>query len=229
MNHVPPQIVLFGGFHNDPGSRREFWRQLRRREALHAAPEFVGVEWNPVLFAKYDACRKRIADELLGKWDFLGERECDELSKTFAWEADAYQEVFPSVERVWLDDGPGREGDSGTAREFADTLLEDLRVAGEAEGAPVPRSLDELIDQVRLRQKRRKDRERAPPSIDERDLWWFDKIRKRASTLQGGGWVAIVVGWAHANPKGLPGNLYDQLNSAEMKVDPIYLGLPHNY
>ena len=71
-----PTIWMYGGVHDDPGSRQRFLEELAKQET---PPHFVAVEWEQSVFERHTAWRPAIAQELGKCWDFLTPKECDEL------------------------------------------------------------------------------------------------------------------------------------------------------
>src|SRR5262249_54535335 len=127
-----PSIRIYGGIHNDPGSRQQFLKELTKRRT---APHFVAVEWEKSVFERFAAWRLRIAEGISSHWDFLTCKDCHELSRAFAWEGDAHTERFPDTEILWLESG-FQEADlerrsRGAPKKFlaerVDCLLEQLR------------------------------------------------------------------------------------------------------
>ena len=95
-------IWLYGGIHDDPGSRQRLLEELTKQET---APHFVAVEWEQSVFERLAAQRPWIAEGLKWRWDFLTREDCHELSLALAWEGDAYAERFPGTDLLWLESG----------------------------------------------------------------------------------------------------------------------------
>jgi hypothetical protein len=57
----------------------------------------------------------------------------------------------------------------------------------------------------------------------ERDARWIDMICEHSSGLQDG-WIAVVVGWQHADPTGNKQRLRGLLLSKGFVVNSVYLG-----
>jgi hypothetical protein len=233
MTTVPtPTIWIYGGIHNDPGSRQRFLEQLAKREI---APHFVAVEWEQSVFARFAACRAWVAKEIGKRWDFLTPKECDELACTLAWEGDAYRARFPDTEPLWLDTGfqeallqrPGRNADEAV-KDCANTLLHTLRnpcyptpqeTFARIAPPPEPRSKQQLLDRVSTLLW-------ATPNGGaslERDARWATMLCERSAGLCDG-WIAVVVGWAHANPQENPQRLRGLLRARGFCVNAVYLG-----
>lgn len=222
-----PSIWLYGGIHHDPGSRQRFLKELAKQET---APHFVAVEWEQSVFERLAAWRHWIAEGLKYRWDFLTHEDCYELSLTLAWEGDAYAECFPGTEVLWLESGfqsarlQQRNSDVNTsAKGDACDLLQ--RLYGKSFQFPLLpppelRSKAELIDHV-WRTLWAEEKEESQDF--ERDARWADAICERSASLCDG-WIAVVVGWAHAKP--VPGNrrLQDLLSSRSFPINPVCLG-----
>src|SRR5262249_48387291 len=56
-----PTIRMYGGVHDDPGSRQRFLEELAKRETV---PHFVAVEWEQSVFTQLSAWRSRIKEGL---------------------------------------------------------------------------------------------------------------------------------------------------------------------
>src|SRR5262245_3119102 len=97
-----PSIWLYGGVHNDPGSRQRFLAELTKQETV---PHFVAVEWEESVFERLAAWRPWVAEGLRRRRDFLTGEDCYEPSRALAWEGDAYAECFPGTEILWLESG----------------------------------------------------------------------------------------------------------------------------
>ena len=85
-----PSISIYGGFHHDPGTRQTFLEEL---------------EWEKSFFEKFIQWRPWIEERLGSCWDFLTPEDCRELSLALAWEGDAYAEIFPGTDPLWLEAG----------------------------------------------------------------------------------------------------------------------------
>src|SRR5882724_4096539 len=96
-----PEIWIYGGVHHDPGTRQKFLELARRP----TKPHFVAVEWEKSVFEKFIHWRPWIKDRVGSCWDFLTRDDCNELSLALAWEGDAYAEIFPKADVVWLEAG----------------------------------------------------------------------------------------------------------------------------
>jgi hypothetical protein len=97
-----PSIWIYGGVHDDPGSRQTFLEELTKQGT---APHFVAVEWDKSVFERLASWRPWIAEGLGLRWDFLTREDCHELSHALAWEGDAYAERFPGTDLLWLESG----------------------------------------------------------------------------------------------------------------------------
>lgn len=235
-----PSIRLYGGVHNDPGSRRKFLEELAKQET---PPHFVAVEWDKSVFERLVEWRPWIERELGSLWTFLKREDRRELSRALAWEGDAHTEQFPTVDRLWLEAGfqqadlrrrYGADADD-VPKSLARSLLDRLSPPcsrtmpewmGNADPPPEPKSKKELIDRVssKMWSELSQEGERLPPGAEdfERDKRWAAAISQRSSGL-GGGWIAIVVGWAHADPEGDSRRLYGLLSSNGFAVNAVCL------
>ncbi|MGH7429847.1 MAG: hypothetical protein ACREJ4_16035, partial [Candidatus Methylomirabilaceae bacterium] len=158
---MSPLVQMYGGVHDDPGSRQRFLAELAKQDP----PHFVAVEWERSVFERLVLWRPWIERELCQRWRFLDSVGCRELSLALAWEGDAHIERFPSVDRLWLEEGY-QEADlqrrsGGKAEDLLKSLAGGLRerlinpcsiTMGEflanASPPPEPRSTGELIDRV---------------------------------------------------------------------------------
>jgi hypothetical protein len=86
---------------------------------------------------------------------------------------------------------------------------------------PKPRSKKELIDRV----WRKTWSEALPPQPEdfERDPRWVTAICERSSGLRNG-WIAVAVGWAHADPARGDQQLRGLLSSKGLSVISVRLG-----
>lgn len=227
-----PSIWIYGGVHDDPGSRQRFLEELAKQET---APHFVAVEWEQSVFERFTASRPLIEEGLTSRWDFLTPEDCHELSLALAWEGDAYTERFPSTDPLWLESGFQEEGlkeRCGTgAGKFPENcarrLLERLRdpcrptfqFTDNAEPPPEPRSKKDLINCV---WKKALSEGFEEPGDFERDARWATAILKRTSGMRDG-WIAVVVGWAHVDPASGNQRLRGLLSSKGLPVIPVRL------
>lgn len=229
-----PSMWIYGGVHDDPGSRRKFVEELAKQET---PPHFVAVEWEKSVFERLVEWRPWIEKGLESRWSFLDREDRRELSLALAWEGDAYTECFPSVDPLWLEIGfqeadlrrrYGAETDEFPKNRARD-LLERLRTSctrtmrdymANVDPPPDPKSKMELIDRV----SRQMWSEPLPPGPEdfERDKRWAATISDRSSSLRGG-WIAVVVGWAHADPVGANQRLSGLLSSNGFHVIPVCL------
>jgi len=218
-----PTIWMYGGVHDDPGSRQRFLEELAKRET---APLFVAVEWEQSVFTRLTTWRGRIKERLSAHWGFLTLEDCQELSCALAWEGDASTEHCPDTDRLWLETGfqeldlKQQSHDLGTVPDRLLAGLANRLLAFLIEiPAPEPRSKQELIDRVW--------RSLWPawgPSGDfDRDARWATMICERSAGLRDG-WIAVVGGWQHANPKEDPQRLRGRLVERGFYVNSVCLG-----
>jgi hypothetical protein len=228
-----PSIWIYGGVHNDPGSRRRFIEELARQKT---PPHFVAVEWEKSVFERCVAMRPQVEEGLRSRWDFLTSEDCRELSLTLAWEGDAYKDRFPDIdtEPLWLESGfqeaDLKRIDGMDANKFpancARSLLEllcdhcsptETPFMDGADPPPDPQSKKELIDRGwRIRW------EKSPRDNNFwRDARWAGAICNRISGLHNG-WIAVVVGWAHADPEGGNQRLRSLLLSKGFSVNSVH-------
>ncbi len=229
-----PSIWIYGGVHNDPGSRQRFLQELTKQET---APHFVAVEWEKSLFERLTAWRPWIAESLSSRWGFLTREDCHELSLALAWDGDAYVERFPGIEPLWLETGfqevdlKRRYGTdaSNFPASCAHSLLQRLcnpcrPTMGEWMAninlPPEPRSTKDLIDRVWRKAWAEASGE---PGGFERDARWAHAICERSAGLYDG-WIAVVVGWAHADPVGESQRLRGILSSRGFSINSVRLG-----
>jgi len=219
-----PTIWMYGGVHDDPGSRQRFLGELAKRET---APHFVAVEWEQSVFARLTAWRSRIKEGLSSHWGFLTVEDCHKLSCALAWEGDASTEHFPDTDRLWLETGfqerdlQQQARDSGTV---PDKVLENqanslLKFMTEIP-PPEPRSKKELIDHV---WRRRWLQAWSMPGAFDRDARWVTMICEHSAGLYDG-WIAVVGGWQHANPQEDPQRLRGLLVGRGFCVNSVRLG-----
>jgi hypothetical protein len=228
-----PSIWIYGGVHYDPGTREKFLEELARRPT---APHFVAVEWERSVFEKFVQWRRWIEERLGSCWDFLTPQDCYELSLALAWEGDAHVKVFRETTTLWLEAGfqeanfKKRYADLDKGVEsFAKGLLVRLCNAREPmmtewtaniDPPPEPRTRQELVD--RLWRKEWSEAEGEPGRF-ERDARWTAAICEHSSGLQDG-WIAVVVGWQHADPDGENQRLHSLLLSKGFSVNSVCLG-----
>lgn len=231
---MKPLILMYGGVHDDPGSRQKFVEELAKQET---PPHFVAVEWEKCVFERIVKYRPWIERELESRWSFLDREDRRELSLALAWEGDAYTERFPGVEELWLETGFQEAYLRRRCEAGADELLEErarnllvglstpcrrtLRECmANADPPPDPRSKKELIE--RVARKMWSDVIPEVPENFERDKRWEATISERSSGLRGG-WIAVVVGWPHADPTGDSQRLHALLSSNGFRLIPVCL------
>lgn len=210
---MKPSIRIYGGVHDDPGSRQRFLEELRKRRT---PPHCVAVEWEQSVFERLEAWRPWIEEELRSCWDFLTREDCYELSLALAWEGDASTHQFPDVDRLWLETGHQEaylqrcrreQSDDEFLKGLASVLLEHLRnpcrvttreAFANVAPPPEPRSTQELVRLV----SSWKWSEACERLEDfKRDPGWAAAISDRCYSLRQG-WIAVICGWAHADPAG---------------------------
>lgn len=227
-----PSIWIYGGVHDDPGSRRRFLEELAKQET---APHFVAAEWEKSVFERLVAWRLWVEERLGSRWDFLRPEDCHELSLALAWEGDAYAERFPGIDRLWLENGfqeadlqrrRGADADKypeGCAWALLQRLCNPSQPtmwSTNADPAREPRSKKVLIDRV---WRTAWSEAWEEPGGFERDARWVTAISERSSGLHDG-WIAVVVGWAHADPTGDNQRLRGLLLSKGFSINPVGLG-----
>ena len=228
---MKPSIQLYGGVHNDPGSRQKFIEELAKQKTL---PHFVAVEWEESIFQRVAAWRPWLTERLRKRWNFLTRADCDDLSCALGWEGDASTTLprFSGIERVWLDHGYQE------ACLTAANRLESFPKGGacilhqwfddEGRLPPTPRSKPELVDRVWRRLwaqvKPEPWGDGWPEPVElERDARWAAAIEQRCAAVHGG-WVAVAVGWQHADPGGPPQRLPGLLSSKGFSINSVCLG-----
>lgn len=227
-----PSVWMYGGVHHDPGTRQRFLEELAKQQT---APHFVAVEWEKSVFEKFVQWRSLIEEGLKSRWDFLTSKDRRELSLALAWEGDAYKDRFPAADPLWLETG-FQEADLrqryGTKfpESIPQILLERLRdpcrlTMGEnmanTDPPPKPRSKKELID--RVWRNTWSDAFGDDDCNFERDARWASAINERISGLRDG-WIAVAVGWTHANSTGGNQRLRGLLLSKGFCVNSVRLG-----
>lgn len=202
------------------------------------SPHFVAVEWEQSVFEQLVQWRPWVESELRRRWSFLGHEDSKELSRALAWEADAHTERFPGVDRLWLEAGwqqaeierraAGSVDDflRGLARCMLEQLVNPGRLTmseflANAAPPPDPVSKHELINRV-SRRAWSEATESWGPHDSQRDARWADGISQRSVGLRGG-WIAIAVGWAHADPAGGRERLGCLLASRGFRVNSVCL------
>jgi hypothetical protein len=229
-----PQIWIYGGVHYDPGTRQRFLEELARQPT---EPHFVAVEWEKSVFEKFVKWRPWIKERVGSCWDFLTSQDCQELSLALAWEGDTYAEKFPGAVPLWLESGfqeanfkerYGTKADEAP-ESFARSLI--VRVCNPCQPTmkewtanvdppPEPTSKEALIDRVWRNAWSEAWEETAR---FDRDARWAATICERSSGLRGG-WIAVVVGWQHADPAGDNRRLRGLLASEAFSVESVCLG-----
>ena len=228
-----PSIWIYGGVHHDPGSRRRFLEELAKQGT---APHFVAVEWEESVFERLVAWRPWIEKSVTSRWDFLTPEGCHEISLALAWEGDAYAERFPCTDRLWLETGfqeanlkrrygtDANKFPESCARGLLERLLDPCsptmrEFMANAKPSPEPMSKEDLIDRVW-----KKAWSEASEELGdfERDARWANAIRERSACLRDG-WIAVVVGWDHADPASENQRLRGLLLSKGLPVIPVRL------
>jgi hypothetical protein len=128
--------------------------------------------------------------------------ERDRITFALAWEGDAYAQRFPGTDLLWLESGVQEAcllRPDSDVNMFAEGRAHDLlrRYWEACLCPPKPRSKEEIIDRVWRTLWGAVDRE--PPDF-ARDARWANAICERSAGLCDG-WIAVVVGWAHAEPE----------------------------
>jgi hypothetical protein len=231
---VNPSIWIYGGVHHDPGTRQKFLEELAKQQT---EPHFIAVEWEKSFFEKFTQWRPCIEKNLGSCWDFLTHEDRQELSLALAWEGDAYAEVFPGTDVLWLEADfqeanaiqRYNRGTATIAESFASGLLERLCKAASptmeewianARPLPDPKTKKDLVD--RVWRKVWSEAGEVEGGFD-RDARWAAKICERSSGLHDR-WIAVVVGWQHADPSGDSERLHGLLLSKGFSVNTVMLG-----
>ncbi|MGH7827158.1 MAG: hypothetical protein ACREQ7_18535 [Candidatus Binatia bacterium] len=230
-----PSIWIYGGFHYDPGTRQRFLKELAKQQT---APHFVAVEWEKSVFEKFVQWRPWVEERLGSCWDFLTPEDCHELSLALAWEGDAYAERFPGADPLWLEIGfqeanfkqrYGVDDLNNVPESFAYGLLQRLCNPGQptmnewianVDPPPAPRTKKDLVDRVWRKVWSEADGESGG---FDRDGRWARAICERSSGLHEG-WIAVVVGWKHADSTGGNQRLRGLLLSKGFSVNSVRLG-----
>lgn len=217
-----PSVWIFGGVHDDPGSRQRFLKELTKHPT---APHFVAVEWEHSVFQRLALLRPWIEVGLNSRSNFLTSEDRHELSLALAWEGDAHTQRFPGTHVVWLEDGFQQavlQQRGSDADRFAESsayfLLQRLCTALQQS-----RSRSDLIEAVSRGMWAEAAAAAQNPADFERDVRWVTAICERSSELSDG-WIAIVVGWAHADPATADQRLSHLLSSRGFRVESVRLG-----
>lgn len=227
---MKPLVWIYGGVHHDPGTRQMFLEELGKQAT---APHFVAVEWEKSVFEKFIQWRPWVEERLRPRWNFLTSKDCGELSLALAWEGDAYKDRFATADTLWLESGfqqANLEKRYGTR--FPESIPQSLahrlcdpcslsmsEIIANAERHPEPKSKKELIDHV----WQKAWSEAFGDNNFERDARWASAISNRTSGLRDG-WIALVVGWTHADPLGDNRRLRGRLLSTGFSVNSVRLG-----
>ncbi len=217
---------MYGGVHDDPGSRKRFVEELAKQ---NTPPHFVAVEWEKSVFEWIVTWRPWVEEKLGSCWPFLTSEDRLELSLALAWEGDAIKECFPGTDPLWLEaDSQAQRCDAEYAKRAAHGLLEricspcdftETEFFANVAPPPPPQSKKDLIDRVSEMAWANAYRD----NNFARDKRWASAICDRVSDLHDG-WIAVVVGWAHADPHGDNRRLYSLLVSRGFSVNPVRLG-----
>ncbi len=97
-----PTIWMYGSVHHDPGTRQRFIEELAKQKT---PPHFVAVEWEESVFERIAAWRPCVEEGLRSCWGFLTSQDRLDLSLALAWEGDAYKDLFPCADPLWLETG----------------------------------------------------------------------------------------------------------------------------
>jgi hypothetical protein len=225
-----PLVWIYGGVHDDPGTRQRFLAELGKQKA---APQFVAVEWEKSVFEKFLQWRPWVEERVRSRWDFLTSQDCRELSLALAWEGDAYKDCFPAADPLWLETGFQEADLERRFRgKFPESIPQSLahrlcdpcglsmsEMMANVDPHPEPRSKKELIDRV----WQKAWSEAFGDNNFERDARWASTIAKRCLGLREG-CIAVVVGWTHADPSGGNQRLRGLLLSEGFSVNSVRLG-----
>lgn len=213
---------IFGGVHDDPGSRHRFLEELTQHPT---APHFVAVEWEHSLFRQLALLRPSIEVGLSSRPNFLTSEDRHELSLALAWEGDAHARLFPGTHVVWLENGfqqavlQQRGSDPNQfAESSAHFLLQRLSTALQHSS-----SRSDLVDAVSKGMWAEASAAAHNPADFERDVRWATTICECSSKLSDG-WIAIVVGWAHADPTTADQRLPHLLSARGFGIESVRLG-----
>lgn len=220
-------IVIYGGVHHDPGTRQRFIEELGKRDV---PPHFIAVEWEESFFNRCAAYRPRVEKCIKQRWNFLTPSDCRELSLALAWEGDAFKEVFPNAQALWLETGFQENRDPDENNDVAERLAEGLyeRLLAPSSltfnefytnGEMLPTSKRELVERL----WRAAWADKFSNRDFERDVRWANMIVERSEDVANG-WIAAVVGWAHANPEYGDNRLRSLLLAQGFSVTSVYLG-----
>ena len=219
---MTPSAWIFGGVHDDPGSRQRFLEELTKHAT---APHFVAVEWEDSVFQRLALLRPRIEEGLSSPSNFLTSEDRHELSLALAWEGDAHAQRFRGTHVVWLESGFQEavlQQRSSDADRFAESsahfLLQRLSSALQQSS-----SRTDLVAAVSKGMWAEALAAAQNPADVKRDARWVTAICERSSGLSDG-WIAIVVGWAHADPATGDQRLHHLLSARGFRVESVRLG-----
>ena len=231
---MKPSIWIYGGVHNDPGSRQRFIEELTKQGT---APHFVAVEWEQSVFERLAAWRPWIAEGLRSRWGFLTREDCHELSLALAWRETPMRNAFQALMLLWLENGfqeaelkrrYGMDTDSfrkaAPAACFnASAILVTRRCTSGWPTSPHRQSRGlRKISSIACGEQAWSEASGEPEGF-ERDARWAIAICERSAGLRDG-WIAAVVGWAHADPATGNQRLRGLLLSKGFSINSVRLG-----
>lgn len=244
-----PVIRIFGGVHDDPGSRDRFRIEFVRRVADEGPPHFISVEHDLHMFLQHAAQRPGIARCLRERWKFLSDVDAAEVSAAYFWEGDAHRGLVSGRPTMLLDqyweqarpilENQAKRGFHGWKTiednfvEIAQLQVDRLcnpslpsrkELKADAENGaliviPEPRTREELV--ARITKKAWDDARQPEPNDNSRDARWVRWIEDSLRNFKGG-WAGVTVGWRHADAVEA-GNLRAQLLERGHEVECIKL------
>lgn len=228
-----PRIVMFGGVHDDPGCRMQLVRECEKRKST--PPLMVCAEWDKSVFVAAKGWRPEVAKRAREQWSFLSSGDADQLAAGLAFEGDAHEAVFGTLPVVWLEEGyqpehlkrvmladvpmAAKSFASGIASRICDPCGRIEESLAGVTPKPDPTSAEEIVRLLEAKAWAGAGWYKSPDN--ERDKRWFKLIEQ--ATKDNSGWVAVVVGWGHADPERKNGLLRDLLVDAGYAVESVKL------
>ena len=100
-------VYLIGINHYDPFGRQNAIAIIRELNARGVAPDYIAVEWDERLAKELISLRPSLEQKAREQFPGLSDEDIELLGCAQAFEADCWQEVFPEVPTIWLDERRG--------------------------------------------------------------------------------------------------------------------------
>lgn len=187
------KLLIAGITHFDVLGHRRLLEWLKQKLVIESVnPDFIAVEWDKNIYCLIKSQRKLIGELARKEWPTAPDSFVQVIQRSLGYEGDTHEEVFPSVETIWLDNG--RKVDDGTIwSQYARDRMNIYK--GFTQNTCLDFSENMLLN---MSLKSWSACNPPEPGGTDRDIIFSDKIMSQIEHANSG-WAIVIVGANHAS------------------------------